>query len=96
MPFLESQVKDCTTHSALVSNRGFREDGMVEIVSVIHSLFICPIQGTSENLISTHRTFTEHLLCAWECAQCCDNTARWLGVSFAENLEVGPVRHVEV
>lgn len=64
MPSLEGQVMDCSTHSVFLSNKGFCEAGMVGMVSVIHSLFLRPIQRTSRNFISTYQTFIEHTLCA--------------------------------
>lgn len=54
MPSLEGQVRDCSTHSVFLSNKGFHQDGMVGMVSVIYSLFLCPIQGTSGDVISTY------------------------------------------
>lgn len=64
MPSLEGQVMDCSTHSIFLSNKGVHEDGMLGMVSVTHTLFLCPIWGTSGNFISTCQTFIEHLLSA--------------------------------
>lgn len=70
--------------NSLLSNNGFRGDGMVGMVSVIHSLFVCPIQGTSRKFLFNASNFhwAIMLLCAWHCIQC-DNKARWLEAPFA-------------
>lgn len=68
---------------------------MAGLVSLIHNLFVL-YRELHEISFSTHQTFVEHLLCAWQGVQCCDNKATWLGTPFAKTLEEGPVRHVEV
>lgn len=65
MSSLEGQVMDYSTHSVFVSNKGFHEDGMLEMVSLVYSLYVLSKEFQE---ISTHQTFIEHLLCVCKCA----------------------------
>jgi hypothetical protein len=45
---------DYSAHSVFLSNKDFHKDGVMGMLSVLHSFLACPIQGTSENVISIH------------------------------------------
>lgn len=94
--YLLLKVRWCTVQLTLSFSLTMAFMGMWWWDGVSYTQPACPFYGTSWNFISTPQTFIEHVLCAWQCVQCCDNKARWLGTPFAKTLEVGPVRHVEV